>query len=105
MRLWLQIARQNIANNEKFISGYRGIIKKRISDLSMSGTAVAVDGPRFMNNMRSDQLDEIKYLSTEELNRRRYWRTGEDRDVWDKVPLKKLSSISALLFVAKVNNV
>ena len=33
----------------------------------MSGSAVAIDGPRDMNNMRSDAKDRMMYLSVDEL--------------------------------------
>ena len=33
----------------------------------MSGSAVAIDGPRYMNNMRSDEKDRMMYLSVDEL--------------------------------------
>ena len=50
--------------------------------------------------MRSHRSDDIKYLAVDELNRRRYWRTGDTReDIWRRISRPKLS-----LFVLANNN-
>lgn len=96
MRLWVQTARQTLAKNKKYKSGNEGIISKSLSDLSMSGSAVSVDGPRFMTNMRSEKQDGIQYLSVDDLDRRRYWKTGEERDdYWRRLSRPKLSLLVA----------
>ena len=42
--------------------------------------------------MASDARDTIKYLSVDDMNRRRYWLTGEPReDVWQRISRPKLS--------------
>ena len=90
MRLWLQEARKRLAQKRR--SGDEGVISNSLSALSMSGSAVAVDGPRYMTNMKSDKVDEILYLSVDELERRKYWRSGEEReDIWKRISRPKLS--------------
>ena len=50
--------------------------------------------------MRSHRSDDIKYLAVDEMNRRRYWRTGDTReDIWRRISRPKLS-----LFVLANNN-
>lgn len=96
MRLWLQNTRDRMNKNKRYASGAEGVISKSLSELSMSGTAVAVDGPRFMTNMRSEKQDRIQYLSVDDIDRRRYWRSGEERDdIWRKLSRPKLSILVA----------
>ncbi|CAG5096150.1 Oidioi.mRNA.OKI2018_I69.XSR.g14492.t1.cds [Oikopleura dioica] len=79
MRLWLQRSRERVYVNKRFASNT--IISKSLSQLQMSGSAVAIDGPRYMNNMRSDAKDRMMYLSVDELQRKRYWKTGNEKEV------------------------
>ena len=97
MRLWLQTARKNIAKKKKY-KGNEGLISKSLSDLTMSGTAVAVDGPRFMNNMRSEKHDGIQYLSVDDLGRKKYWRSGEEREELRKTWKKQRTKLSVLFY-------
>ena len=60
----------------------------------------AIDGPSGISKMRSHRSDDIKYLAVDEMNRRRYWRTGDTReDIWRRISWPKLS-----LFVLANNN-
>ena len=60
----------------------------------------AIDGPSGISKMRSHRSDDIKYLAVDEMNRRRYWRTGDTReDIWRRISRPKLS-----LFVLANNN-
>ena len=42
----------------------------------ISNAVIAIDGPMGVSKMSSEFRDDIKYLSVDPLNRRRYWRTG-----------------------------
>ena len=45
--------------------------------------------------MVSDQRDNIRYLSVDDMNRRRYWLTGEPReDAWSRISRPKLGLMS-----------
>ena len=46
------------ATRKRFAAGSQGIISKNLSELPMSSSAVAVDGPRYMTNMRSEKSDQ-----------------------------------------------
>ena len=60
----------------------------------------AIDGPSGISKMRSHRSDDIKYLAVDDMNRRRYWRTGDTReDIWRRISRPKLS-----LFVLANNN-
>ena len=68
--------------------------------LSTSKKHKAIDGPSGISKMRSHRSDDIKYLAVDDMNRRRYWRTGDTReDIWRRISRPKLS-----LFVLANNN-
>ena len=72
-------------------SRYFGLLEKQTK---------AIDGPSGISKMRSHRADDIKYLAVDEMNRRRYWRTGDTReDIWRRISRPKLS-----LFVLANNN-
>ena len=65
----------------------------------------AIDGPRGVSKMVSEARDNIKYLSVDDMHRRRYWLTGEPReDVWQRISRPKLSLMAGALTKAGVWN-
>ena len=55
--------------------------------------------------MVSEARDNIKYLSVDDMHRRRYWLTGEPReDVWQRISRPKLSLMAGALTKAGVWN-